>query len=133
MSDAPSRVVRVSTHHPLRGLVTTITLYRPVGPAELALIEQAGWKAFPPRLPEQPIFYPVVQKEYAIRIARDWNVKESGAGYVLRFDVDAEFLRQFPVQEAGGRDHTEYWIPSERLDELNRHIVGRIELVEEFH
>lgn len=64
------------------------TLYRPVGPAELKLIEGSGWKAFPPRLPDQPIFYPVVQKEYAIRIARDWNVKADGAGYVTQFNVD---------------------------------------------
>jgi hypothetical protein len=35
-------------------------LYRPVGPTELALIEASNWKAFPPRLAEQPIFYPVL-------------------------------------------------------------------------
>jgi hypothetical protein len=113
--------------------VNVVTLYRPVGPEELELIKQSGWKAFPPRLPEQPIFYPVVQKEYAVRIARDWNVKASGAGYVTKFDVDAEYLGQFPEQDAGGRDHTEYWIPAERLDEFNRHIVGAIEVVTEFH
>ncbi len=81
----------------------------------------------------QPIFYPVVQKEYAVRIARDWNVTASGAGYVTKFDVDAEYLSQFPMQEAGGRDHTEYWVPVERLDEFNLHIVGPIEVVAEFH
>lgn len=111
----------------------TVTLYRPVGPEELQLIKQSGWKAFPPRLPEQPIFYPVVQKEYAVCIARDWNVKASGAGYVTKFDVDAEYLSQFPVQAAGGREHTEHWIPAERLDEFNEHIVGMIEVVAEFH
>lgn len=109
------------------------TLYRPVGPEELELIKSSGWKAFPSRLPEQPIFYPVVEKEYAIRIARDWNVKASGSGYVTRFRVDSSYLRQFPVQEAGGRDHTEYWIPAERLAEFNEHIVGAIEVVEVFH
>jgi len=49
----------------------TVTLYRPVGPKELALIEASGWRAFPPRLPEQPIFYPVLNEDYAIQIARD--------------------------------------------------------------
>lgn len=112
--------------------LVTVTLYRPVGPEELELIERSGWRAFPPRLPEQPIFYPVVEKEYAVRIARDWNVSASGAGFVTCFDVDAEYLRQFPVREAGGRDHTEYWIPAERLDEFNAHIVGKIEVVAEF-
>ncbi len=74
-----------------------VTLYRPVGPEELELIRNSGWKAFPPRLPEQPIFYPVLQREYAVRIARDWNVKASGAGLVAKFDVDAEYLSQFDV------------------------------------
>ena len=37
-------------------MVETITLYRPVGKKELALIEANDFKEFPPRLPEQPIF-----------------------------------------------------------------------------
>lgn len=80
-------------------VTSIVTLYRPVGPEELELIKNSGWKAFPPRLPEQPIFYPVVQKEYAVRIARDWNVAASGAGFVTRFDVDAEYLKQYPLLE----------------------------------
>ncbi|MCE9573909.1 MAG: hypothetical protein K8W52_12240 [Deltaproteobacteria bacterium] len=108
------------------------TLYRPVGPEELELIKQASWRGGPPRLPEQPIFYPVLQEAYAIKIARDWNVRHSGSGFVLRFDVDAAWLAQFDVQLAGGRDHAEYWIPAERMQELNDHIVGSIELVAEF-
>ena len=73
----------------------TVILYRPVGPKELKLIEASGWREFPPRLPEQPIFYPVLNEEYAIQIARDWNVRASGAGYVTRFAVDAEFLKRY--------------------------------------
>src|SRR3546814_4724237 len=65
----------------------TITLWRPVGLAELALIRESGMRAFPPRLPEQPIFYPVTTEDYAIKIARDWNVRASGSGYVTRFEV----------------------------------------------
>lgn len=108
------------------------TLFRPVGPAELQLIRASGWKAFPPRLPEQPIFYPVALEAYAVKIARDWNVRESGAGFVTRFEVDAAWLAQFDVQLAGGRAHTEYWIPAERLEEFNRHLVGPIEVIAEF-
>jgi hypothetical protein len=110
----------------------TTTLYRPVGPEELELLKQSEWKAFPPRLPEQPIFYPVVEEEYAAKIARDWNVPASGAGFVTKFAVDADYLSQFPVQQAGGQKHTEYWIPAERLDEFNDHIVGAIEVIAEF-
>ena len=53
----------------------TVILYRPVGTKELVLIEATDYKAFPPRLPEQPIFYPVANEEYATQIARDWNAK----------------------------------------------------------
>jgi hypothetical protein len=109
-----------------------ITLYRPVGPQELVLIEAAGWRAFPPRLPEQPIFYPVLNEEYAIQIARDWNVKQSGAGFVTRFQVRAEFAERYPVQQVGGALHQELWVPAEELAEFNQNIVGRIEVVAEF-
>jgi hypothetical protein len=37
-------------------------------------IDSRRWLARPP---EQPIFYPVLNEEYTIRIARDWNVKAS--------------------------------------------------------
>ena len=110
----------------------TITLWRPVGPAELRLIEGASYRAFPPRLPEQPIFYPVLNEGYAVQIARDWNVKADGAGYVTRFEVRRDFIDRYPVQQAGGRDHLEYWIPAEDLVAFNNAIVGQITVVAEF-
>jgi hypothetical protein len=109
-----------------------VTLYRPVGLEELRLIEALGWKRFPPRLPEQPLFYPVVQEAYARKIAKDWNVRASGSGFVTRFAVDGTYLAQFDVQYVGGREHAEYWIPAERLEEFNDHIVGLIEVVATF-
>ena len=110
----------------------TVTLWRPVGPAELRLIEEAGMTAFPPRLPEQPIFYPVTTEEYAVKIARDWNVPQSGSGFVTRFRVRRDYLDRYEVQDAGGRAHREYWIPAEEMDAFNAAIVGRIEVVREF-
>jgi hypothetical protein len=110
----------------------TVTLWRPTGPEELALVKDSGWTAWPPRLPDQPIFYPVLNEDYATRIARDWNVKASGVGYVTRFEVEKSFLDQYDVQQVGGQTILEYWIPAEDLDELNNHIVGRIEVVAEF-
>ncbi|WP_318210146.1 MULTISPECIES: hypothetical protein [unclassified Streptomyces] len=110
----------------------TTTLWRPTGPVELDLVRELGWRAWPPRLPEQPIFYPVLDEEYAVRIARDWNVRHDGAGFVTRFEVDAEFLRRYPVRQAGGRTILELWVPAEELDEFNAHIVGEIELVHTF-
>lgn len=113
-------------------LVETVTLWRPTGPKELALVEAAGWKAWPPRLPDQPIFYPVLNEEYATKIARDWNVKASGAGFVTRFEVRKSFLDRYEVHQVGGQTILEYWIPAEDLDELNENIVGQIEVVAEY-
>ena len=110
-----------------------ITLFRPVGPKELALIVASEYRAFPPRLPEQPIFYPVLNEAYATQIARDWNVNASGSGYVTRFAVQAAFLDRYTVQTVGNRTHQEYWIPAEDLAEFNQHLVGPIEVIAEFH
>ena len=103
-----------------------------VGPRELALIEASGRREFPPRLAEQPLFYPVLNEEYAAQIARGWNVRESGAGFVTRFRVDAEFIRRYPVQTVGASLHQELWIPAEELADFNRHIVGLIEVIAAF-
>jgi hypothetical protein len=69
---------------------------------ELDLIRESGCKAFPPRLPEQPIFYPVL------------------------------FLAKYEVHMVGGSIHQEYWIPAEDLDEFNTNIAGEIEIVAEY-
>lgn len=111
---------------------STTTLYRPVGPKELTLIEASGWKEFPPRLPDQPIFYPVMNEEYAIQIARDWNVPASGSGYVTRFEVESDFLARYQEQVVGGAVHRELWVPAEELAEFNQHIVGHIEVTRQF-
>lgn len=110
----------------------TLTLWRPVGPKELELIQLSGMRAFPPRLPDQPIFYPVLSEDYAIKIARDWNVPASGAGFVTRFEIRRSFIANYGVQEAGGRSHLEYWIPSQDLEAFNAAIVGLIEIVRSF-
>ena len=107
------------------------TLWRPVGPRELELIAATGMRAFPPRLPEQPIFYPVLSEAYATKIARDWNAPRGG-GYVTRFKVLGSFLIRYDIRKAGGRDHLEYWIPAEDLPAFNEAIVGEIEVTAEF-
>ena len=112
--------------------MSTITLYRPVGPKELELIEASGWREFPPRLPDQPIFYPVLNEGCAVQIARDWNVRASGSGFVTRFEVDAEFASRYPRQVVGGREHEELWVPAEELGQFNAHIVGLIEVTQRF-
>lgn len=111
-----------------------VTLYRPIGNEELELIRQSGFRAFPPRLPGQPIFYPVLNEEYATQIARDWNAKRNDdrCGFVTRFQVRSVYLQRYEVKTVGARVHQEYWIPAEQLDEFNRNIVGMIEVIGEF-
>lgn len=111
----------------------TTTLYRPVGSEELNLVRISGYREFPPRLPHQPIFYHVLNVEYATQIARDWNTRSgSRRGLVTRFQVRTEYLQRYEVQTVGGAVHQEYWIPAEDLLEFNRNIVGLIEVVAEF-
>jgi hypothetical protein len=103
-----------------------VTLWRPTGQKEIDLVAASGWRAWPPRLPGQPIFYPVLNRWYATKIAREWNVPRGGVGYVTRFDVRKDYLDRFPVRQAGGRDVLEYWIPAEELDEFNENINSAI-------
>lgn len=112
--------------------MSTVTLWRPTGQNELDLVAESGWRAWPPRLPEQPIFYPVLNRWYATKITRDWNVSSKGLGYVTRFEVERSFLDRYEVQQVGGRDVLEYWIPAKDLDEFNQHIVGAIEEVADY-
>lgn len=110
----------------------TTTLYRPVGEKELALIAATDYRAFPPRLKWQPIFYPVLTEDYATAIARDWNARGGRNGYVTRFEVETSYLSRFEPHLAGASIHQEYWIPAERLNEFNAHIVGLIEIIATF-
>jgi hypothetical protein len=110
-----------------------VVLWRPVGPLELELIRKTDMRAFPPRLPDQPIFYPVLSKDYAVKIARDWNVPANGSGFVTRFEVRRSFLDKYDVQQAGGQAHLEYWISAEDMNAFNEAIVGEIEIIAEFH
>jgi len=110
----------------------TTALYRPVGPEELELIRACGFRRFPPRLPGQPIFYPVCNEEYAREIAEDWNVPHSGRGWVLRFFVRADFVTRYAVHVVGAKRHAELWVPAEDLEAFNDAIVGPIEIIAEY-
>ena len=110
-------------------------LYRPVGEAELRLIQESGYQRFPPRLPEQPIFYPVLNQQYAEEIAGRWNTKDANSGYkgyVLEFEIDDDYITAFPVQTAGAAYHQEFWIPAEELENFNTHIKPPIRVVKTF-
>ena len=82
----------------------TTILYRPVGPKERDLIAASGSREFP----------------------------ASGAGYVTRFKVRNVFLARYAIQTVGSSVHQELWIPAEDLAEMNRNIVGLIEIIAEY-
>ncbi|MHA3913215.1 ADP-ribosylation/crystallin J1 [Halovulum sp. GXIMD14793] len=110
-------------------------LYRPTGQAELDLVEATDWRRWPPRLPDQPIFYPVTTFEYAEKIARDWNSVRpapDNMGYVTRFEISDVLAARYPVQDAGGQAHQELWVPAEELDMFNDGIIGMIDVVAKY-
>ncbi len=111
----------------------TMELFRPTGLHELLLVLQRDLAGWPPRLPEQPIFYPVLNVEYAAQIARDWNTKaDARVGYVTRFEVDEAYASQFERRIVGARSHEELWVPAEELEDFNRHLRGPIRVIDAF-
>ena len=109
------------------------TLYRPVGLFELQKLVRAELRAWPAPLPQQPIFYPVLNRAYAAQIARDWNLDdpESGfSGFVTCFRVPRAQIAGYKTRTVGGKGHKELWVPSEELAELNAAMLGPIEVLE---
>jgi hypothetical protein len=114
----------------------TTKLYRPVGVTELKLIKESGWKVYPPRLDWQPIFYPVLDKEYAAKIAKDWNTPDefSGyAGFVTAFEIPTNYFNEFEVQNVGASNHNEIWVKSEDLETFNSKIIEKIKVIQAFY
>jgi hypothetical protein len=111
-------------------------LYRPIGIFEWEKIVALQQEAFPPRFVWQPIFYPVLNAEYAAQIAHDWNTKDENSGFcglVTAFEIDDAYIAQYEVQCVGGNIHLEYWIPAEELATFNQHIQGKIQIIEAFY
>lgn len=117
------------------GAGDVLQLFRPVGQKELDLIIESEYRRFPPRLPHQPFFYPVLSEEYATKIARDWNTKDAASGYVgyvTTFRIDQRWASRYEVHTAGGKEHQELWVPAEELRGFNEHLIGLIEVLAEF-
>jgi len=104
-------------------------LYRSLGESECNKIAQSRFRSFPPRLPGQPLFYPVSNFEYAEQIARDWNTAGGAVGYVCKFEIDDDFISKYETHIVGSSIHEEYWIPAEELEEFNKHIRGKILII----
>lgn len=110
----------------------TVTLYRPVGLKEWALIRNSGYTAFPPRLSWQPIFYPVLNIDYAAQIASEWNTQDAFSGYcgiVTQFELNERHYQRYEVQNVGAELHNELWVPAEELPFFNENIAGSIHAI----
>jgi len=115
-------------------MIETVTMFRPVGKNELALIEESGFTAYPPRLPDQPIFYPVLNEGYARQIAKTWNsrLNDDKEGYVTRFKVKKSVSDKYQPEIVGGKEHEEIWVPAEELKDFNAAIVDKIEVIAKY-
>lgn len=115
-------------------MTETVTMYRPVGKNELALIEESGFTAYPPRLPDQPIFYPVLNEGYARQIAKTWNsrLNDDKEGYVTKFKVTKSMSDKYKPEIVGGKQHEEIWVPAEELADFNAAIVEKIEVIAKY-
>jgi hypothetical protein len=112
-----------------------VILHRPVGLEEMRLLVESDLRSFPPRLPAQPIFYPVLTPEYAVEIARDWNTKDSAsgfAGYVTRFEIPDAYAVRFDRRRVGAHRHEELWVPAAELERFNSRITAPIAVTEAF-
>jgi len=113
-----------------------ITLCRPIGLKEFELVKASGFSAFPPRLSWQPIFYPVLDYDYACSIARDWNTNDEAngnIGFVTAFDIPGELFQKYDVQNVGDRNHNELWVPAEELEAFNKLIISGIQVLAVFY
>lgn len=109
----------------------TTTLWRPVGLKEWRKIAARDFEAFPPRLRGQSYFYPVLHRDYAVQIAREWNTRDARAEYVgivTAFDIDASYADEFKRHQVGNDTHQELWVPADELSTFNDHIRGQIQL-----
>jgi hypothetical protein len=113
-----------------------VTLYRPMGLFETRLVLESNCKEFPPRLEGQPIFYPVLNEGYAVQIASEWNTTDEKSGYsgfVASFNLNNSYFKEFEVQHVGDDQHNELWVPADKLQEFNSHIMNGIIISKTFY
>jgi hypothetical protein len=102
----------------------------------MELIIKLESSGFPPRLQGQPIFYPVLNLEYAIQIAKEWNTKDMNSGFVgfvTQFGIDEDYVSKFEEKTVGSVVHQELWIPAEELQNFNNKIITKIDIIDAFY
>lgn len=107
-----------------------VQLWRPIGPEELGLIQESGWREWPPRPADQPTFTAVLGRDDAHALAQQGSGPDPGTGWVTQCEVEAGFMSRYAVTQVGGRRIRGYRIPAVDLADLNANLVGRIQRVE---
>jgi hypothetical protein len=113
---------RMLTHSP------RVKLFKPVTPIQLEKILANNCEGFGCSFEGERFFYPKLHHHYAEQIARNSYGSRYGAGYVVEFEVDADYISRFPLQTIGYDEQQEYCVDINRLPELNQHIHGKIEI-----
>ncbi|BCJ64874.1 hypothetical protein [Polymorphospora rubra] len=126
VSDHDHNATAIEAPQPDIDTSDTVTLWRPVGQAELDLVAASGWRAWAPPVPDQSTFCAVLDRRYAVKISRERIVPAEGVGYVTRFAVERSFLERYESHHADCRDEREYLIPAAEVADLNAHIIGAI-------
>ena len=112
------------------------TLYYPSGQAKLDYLISTNFKKFPivADSPQPPFYFPATRERRATHMAKDFHSlrDEEKVGYVLEFEVAADYIGQFPLVTADGEPEMEYRVPSTELADLNSHIAGTIRIVRKF-
>ena len=109
-------------------------LYRPLSAEEYNAVAEKGFRGFPPRSAEQPLFAALLSQTGAKKIARHMRIEKQAehTAYVVSFLVDDAYIRQFPVQQDDEPDFRALWIPAEDVEILNQHLIGKIRIIERY-
>jgi len=113
-------------------MCSTVKLYAPVSPHQLAKVINTGWQDFFLCSDEQKYFFPKLHQGFAEMLARQWEAKVYSAGYVVCLDIRCAFINQFPLETVAYEEHLEYRIPSNFLDQFNQSLVSKIQLLSAF-
>lgn len=121
--------------------MATMTLYRPIGSAELSLIKEAAWRAFPQMPQGHPFYVFTVPPEEVLawkEALSDWiNQAEywpTGAREIVEsWDAwgnspDRAFVVAFEVDEHSALRRDGWWNRSYSVDEINDALIGPISL-----
>jgi hypothetical protein len=109
-----------------------VTLYRPATAQQLQAIARADWLAFGAESLISGYFYPMLHSSYARLLAREWNARQYGEGFVLQCRVHADGLSSFQPQTVATARHLEYCIPANKLHAFNAALCERIQVVQHY-